>query len=78
MNKHIIQARRYKEHPKDENSVENSEIILELEVGCCGSDKLFSIFATIVPRPCEPPAPTAAPIADITMQTSALRDGICL
>jgi hypothetical protein len=46
MNKHIIQERRYKEYREDENLVENSEIILELELGCCGSDKLFSIFAT--------------------------------
>ena len=75
MNKHIIQARRYKEHRKDENSVENSEIILELEVECCGSDKLFSIFCYIS---ClghvEPPAPTA----DRTMCSSALWDGVYL
>lgn len=46
MNKHTIQEQGYKEHRKDENSVENSEIILELELAFVVPTSYFLFSAT--------------------------------
>lgn len=46
MNKHIIQEQGYMEYRKDENSVENSEIILELEVAFVVPTSYFLFSAT--------------------------------